>query len=263
MTTQDSPPEPAAAPPAASLTASLRRLLIPLAAILIAGGLLVFTNERWSQWASDRPLQYTDDAYVQADVSLLSARISGNVLKVLVDDYQNVKAGQPLVEIDPADYQAVVDAAQAMVAGAQAALANLQNQEALQQALVSEAQAQLVSAIAVETEMSQELDRQQTLLKGGVAGTQQHVQQATANLAKASADVRSGQAAIEAQKRQLDVLLGQEGTLQARSTAWCTRRHSTPRRRTSRPPGSSSATPPYSRRSTASSAQGWCRWRTM
>ncbi|MCB4770692.1 HlyD family secretion protein [Ancylobacter sp. Lp-2] len=198
-----------------SLAASLRRLLIPLAAILAVGGLLVYTNNRWSQWASEQPVQYTDDAYVRADVSTLSARISGNVLKVLVDDYQAVKAGQPLVEIDPADYQAVRDAAQAAVEGAQAALTNLRNQEELQRAVISQAEAQLVSAQAAEVEMSEEFTRQQTLVQGGIAGTEQKLQQATANLAKAQADVRSAQAAIEAQKRQLDVLTGQEGTLRA------------------------------------------------
>lgn len=195
--------------------ASLRRLLIPLGSIAIVCGLAVFTNARWSQWASDRPIQYTDDAYVHADTSLLSARVSGNVLRVMVDDYQTVRAGQPLVELDPADYQAAVDAAQATVAGTEAALANLQNQQALQRALVNEADAQLVSATAGETETRQELERQQTLVHGGLAGTEQRLQQAVANRAKAAADVRAAQAAIEAQQRQLDVLIGQEGSLRA------------------------------------------------
>ncbi|MDR6952068.1 membrane fusion protein (multidrug efflux system) [Ancylobacter sp. 3268] len=213
-------PTPSAAAPSGdeaprSLGASLRRLLIPLAAILAVGGLLIYTNDHWGEWASDQPLQYTDDAYVRADVSTLSARISGNVLQVLVDDYQAVKAGEPLVEIDPADYQAARDGAQAAVEGAQAALTNLKNQEELQQAVINQAEAQLVSAKAAEVEMSEEFDRQQTLVKGGIAGTEQKLQQATANLAKAQADVRSAEAAIEAQKRQLDVLTGQEGTLRA------------------------------------------------
>ena len=213
------PPPPAPAPGGeaapVSLAASLRRLLIPLVAILAVGGLLVYANGRWDRWASDRPLQYTDDAYIRADVSILSARISGNVLKVLVNDYQPVKAGQPLVEIDPADYEAARDAAQAAVEGAQAALTNLQNQEELQRAVIAQAEAQLVSAQAAQVEMSEEFDRQQTLVKGGIAGTEQKLQQATANLAKAQADVRSAQAAIQAQKRQLDVLIGQEGSLRA------------------------------------------------
>ncbi|MBS9477007.1 HlyD family secretion protein [Ancylobacter radicis] len=209
------PPAPAPSAPASAALASLRRVVIPLIALAVVAGLLVFANVNWARWASERSTQFTDDAYVAADVSILSARIAGNVLRVLVDDYQTVKAGQPLVEIDPADYQASLAGAQASVDGAAAALANLANQEELQRALIRQAQAQLVSARAVATEMEEEFNRQQTLVDGGIAGTQQRLQQATANLAKAEADVREAEAAIEAQKRQLDVLLGQEGTLRA------------------------------------------------
>ncbi|MFT0862622.1 HlyD family secretion protein [Ancylobacter sp. G4_0304] len=203
------------APPAPSLGASLRRMLVPLASIAALGAFLVYSNAHWANWMSDRPVQSTDDAYVEADVSTLSARVSGNVLNVLVDDYQSVKAGQPLVEIDPAGYQAAVDGAQAAVDGARAALANLGNQEELQRALVAQAEAALTSAQAVETEMNEEFGRQKALVDGGIAGTAQRLQQATANLAKATADVAAARAAIEAQRRQLDVLTGQEGTLRA------------------------------------------------
>ncbi|MCJ8142842.1 HlyD family secretion protein [Ancylobacter sp. A5.8] len=208
-------PTTPATPPAPSLGASLRRLLVPLAAIAVLGVLLVYSNAHWANWMSESALQSTDDAYVEADVSMLSARVSGNVLKVLVDDYQSVKAGQPLVEIDPAGYQAAVDGAQASVEGARAALANLGNQEELQRALVTQAEAALASAAAVETEMKEEFGRQKALVDGGIAGTEQRLQQATANLAKANADVAAARAAIEAQRRQLDVLTGQEGTLRA------------------------------------------------
>ncbi|GGF51585.1 multidrug resistance protein [Azorhizobium oxalatiphilum] len=208
------PPAPTA-PPAVSGAASLRRLLLPAAAIVTALGMLAFTDARWDQWVAAQTQQYTDDAYVRADVSTLSARVSGNVLKMLVNDYQQVKAGQPLVEIDPADYKAAADAAQAAVAAAQAALANLKNQQNLQQAVVSEAEAQLAAVQAAQVQAKQEFDRQQALVNGGIAGTVQKLQQATAAQGKADADVRQAAAAIEAQKRQLAVLAGQEGTLAA------------------------------------------------
>ncbi len=51
----------------------------------------------------------TDDAEVDGHLNPVSAKISGNVLEVLVDDNQQVKAGQVLVKIDPRDYQARVD----------------------------------------------------------------------------------------------------------------------------------------------------------
>lgn len=63
----------------------------------------------------------TDDAQIDGHIVPVSARISGTVTKVLVDDNQQVEAGQVLVQIDPTDYQVAVDRAQAELADAQAA----------------------------------------------------------------------------------------------------------------------------------------------
>jgi membrane fusion protein (multidrug efflux system) len=223
------PPQPVDAPPPAAiplrpdaqaapggaLAFHLRRLAIPVACIAVVGATLAFTNLHWDAWAAGASTQTTDDAYVHADVSVLSARVGGNVVAVHVHDYETVRAGDPLVEIDPADYQAAVEAAEAAVAGARAALANLKNQEALQVALVGQAEAEHASATAIATEMKQEFDRQDALLKGGLVGTVRQVQQATADLAKAAAEVRATDAAVVAQQRQLDVLDGQEASLEA------------------------------------------------
>jgi membrane fusion protein (multidrug efflux system) len=62
----------------------------------------------------------TDDAEVDGHLMPLSARISGYILKVNVDDNQYVTAGTVLAEIDPRDYQVAVDQAQAQLADAQA-----------------------------------------------------------------------------------------------------------------------------------------------
>ncbi len=50
---------------------------------------------------------YTNNAYVRGSVTAVSPRVGGYVQKVLVRDFDNVKAGQPLVEIDPAPYRAL------------------------------------------------------------------------------------------------------------------------------------------------------------
>lgn len=201
--------------PSSSWVASLRRLVIPAAAIAAVIGLIVVFNDRWGAWVSEAAVQSTDDAYVEADVSTLSARVSGNVLNVLVHDFQPVKAGDVLVEIDPSDYQAAVDGAQAAVAGAKAALDNLANQETLQRALLQQARAQRDSAVAAQTWALEERNRQQTLVQGGIAGTEQKLQQAIASYAEAVANVAASESAIQAQQAQLDVLIGQEGTLRA------------------------------------------------
>jgi membrane fusion protein (multidrug efflux system) len=61
----------------------------------------------------------SDDANVDGHISAIAPKISGNVVEVAVLDNQTVKAGQVLVRIDPRDYQAAVDIAQAAVVQAE------------------------------------------------------------------------------------------------------------------------------------------------
>jgi membrane fusion protein (multidrug efflux system) len=62
----------------------------------------------------------TDDAQVNGHLIQVSSRISGQVAKVYVDENQLVKAGDPIVELDPKDYQVAVENAEAALASAQA-----------------------------------------------------------------------------------------------------------------------------------------------
>jgi hypothetical protein len=73
--------------------AKLKPYLVPALIFLMAAGILVTIIGNWNSWASDRVERETDDAYVRADLTPLSTRVSGVVAKVLVDDYQTVKAG--------------------------------------------------------------------------------------------------------------------------------------------------------------------------
>ena len=57
----------------------------------------------------------TDDAYVNGHVTYVAPRVSGTVLKVLVDDNQRVKKGDLLVQLDPEPYQVQLNIAQAAV----------------------------------------------------------------------------------------------------------------------------------------------------
>ena len=140
-------------------------------------------------------------------MSVPSSRVAGEVLTVAAKDFQRVKVGDLLLQIDPADYQAQVAQTEAGVAGAQAALDNLSNQVELQYATIAQAEAQLVSAAAQEVEARQEQERQQSLSQTE-SGTRQKLEQATAAYAKAQADVRASRAVIAAQRHQLEVLSG-------------------------------------------------------
>jgi membrane fusion protein (multidrug efflux system) len=190
-----------------SASGSLARLALPVFAVLVAFAFIALATLRWDAWVGSFAIQTTNDAYVKADLTRLSSRVAGEVLTVTVDDFQRVKAGDLLVQIDPADYQAQVAQAEAGVAAAQATFDNLANQIELQYATIAQAEAQQISALAQEVETRQEQERQQSLSQTD-AGTRQKLEQATAAFARAQADVRASRAVVAAQRHQLEVLSG-------------------------------------------------------
>ncbi|VIO66984.1 HlyD family secretion protein [Bradyrhizobium ivorense] len=212
---QNSPPPAGAAASAPSAPAAPQaapssifgRVAIPLFAVIVALGFVAVATTRWDAWVGSATIQTTNDAYVRAELTQLASRVSGEVLNVAVSDFQRVKAGDLLVQIDPADYQAQVAQAEAGVVGAQAVLDNLNNQVELQYATIAQAEASRLSAEAQETLARQEDERQQSLSQTD-AGTRQRLEQATAAYAKAQADVRASRAVVAAQRHQLEVLQG-------------------------------------------------------
>lgn len=201
------PDTPAATVPHPDVRGALRRFAIPLIAIIAALAFVAIATLRWDDWVAGAAVQSTNDAYVRAETTRLSTRVAGEVKVVAVQDYQRVKAGDLLVQIDPADYEAQVAQSEAGVDGAKAALDNLANQVELQYATIAQAEAQLSSAQAHQLEAQQEQDRQKTLTQTE-AGTRQKLEQAVADYAKADADVHAARALIAAQKHQLEVLDG-------------------------------------------------------
>ncbi len=77
---------------------------------------LGYAGYTWRYWQSRVS---TDDAFVEAQVTPVSARVSGTILEVLVTDNQQVEAGQPLVRLDTRDYELKREQAQAQVMIAQ------------------------------------------------------------------------------------------------------------------------------------------------
>ncbi|MGF6311864.1 membrane fusion protein (multidrug efflux system) [Bradyrhizobium sp. i1.8.4] len=202
-------PAPTAAPakPQPAASGFWGRFAIPLFAVLSALVFVAVATTHWDSWVGSATIQTTNDAYVRAELTQLSSRVSGEVLTVAVSDFQRVKTSDLLVQIDPADYEAQVAQAEAGVVGAQAALDNLNNQVELQYATIAQAEASRLSAEAQQTLARQEEERQQSLSQTD-AGTRQRLEQATASYAKAEADVRASRAVIAAQRHQLEVLQG-------------------------------------------------------
>src|SRR6266851_9596648 len=116
-----------------------KQLVAPVIILLMAGGIVVLIPGNWNTWVSERVDQKTDDAYVRADLTPLSTKVAGLVAKVAVSDYQTVKAGDLLVQLQDADFRAQVEQAAAGVAAGEAALINNRRQKDLQDARIVQA----------------------------------------------------------------------------------------------------------------------------
>ena len=95
-----------------------RHLILALVALaaLAAGA---YGVHQWRYW--DRHVS-TDDAFVEAHVSPVSARIRGNVVRILVRDNEEVTAGAALVRLDTRDFEVKVDQARAALTSAESRL---------------------------------------------------------------------------------------------------------------------------------------------
>ena len=118
----------------------VRQLAIPAVILLMAVGIAVVISGHWNTWASERPSQETDDAYVRADLTPLSTKVAGLVATVAVSDYQPVKAGDLLVALRDDDFRAQVQQAEAAVAYGESSLINNQRQKELQDAHILQAE---------------------------------------------------------------------------------------------------------------------------
>jgi membrane fusion protein, multidrug efflux system len=93
---------------------SRRKFVIIAVVILLVIGAAIF------YWRSTFT-EDTDDAQVDGDLYQVSSRVTGQVIKVYIDDNQQVKEGQAIAEIDPKDYRVALEQAEANLASSQAA----------------------------------------------------------------------------------------------------------------------------------------------
>jgi membrane fusion protein (multidrug efflux system) len=220
MAEQPSPPAsaPSPPPPAATPSAPGPRqrvdLLVRLVVLAVAGVIVVLFATQWNRWTGNSLRQATDDAYIRSDITPLSAKVEGYVTRVNVDDFQRVKAGDVLVEIDDADYRAKVAQAEADLLSAQAAIDNLKARKAAQHAVVAEAEAAVTATQADVDRTKLEAERQRSLL-ATTFGTPQKVEQADADQKRLAATLASKQAELDDQRRQEAVLDTQELQLRA------------------------------------------------
>jgi membrane fusion protein (multidrug efflux system) len=188
--------------------------------ILLVGGIYA-----WRYFTS---YESTDDAQVDGHVNSVSARVSGHVIKLNVDDNQYVEKGTVLVEIDPADYEVAAAQARAeyadaqaqasasdinvpitdvstssQVASAQAGVANAKAGVAASRQQFEAAKAQIAEAAANNVKAQNDLVRYKQLIDKQEISQQQYdqavaaAQAAAANLEAAKANADAAQAQIE------------------------------------------------------------------
>jgi membrane fusion protein (multidrug efflux system) len=205
-----------ASTPAATTPPPTKRLfrLVPWIVLAITIFLVVLVFTQWDAHEANADVQSTDNASVQGETTVLTARATGYVRHVNFTDFQQVKAGDVMVQLEDDDYRATVASARADLDRALANLANLANEEASQQATIAQAVAAEQTSAARLSLARQENARFQAL-SGSGAVTGQEADNARSALDAAVATQVGNGAATDLQRRQLDVLRGRRAERQA------------------------------------------------
>jgi membrane fusion protein (multidrug efflux system) len=199
---------------------SIRSLILP--AMIVAA--LGYGGVRAYDWfVNGRFLISTDDAYVGADTAVIAAKVAGHIALVAVADNSMVRAGDVLVKIDDGDYQLAVAAAKDKIATQNATIDRIGQQIEAQRTVIAQAQAQVAAAraqlLAGDADRQRaalEFERSQKLAETNF-GSQQRLEQATADrartaaaLAGAGAAASAAEAAQNGAKANLEVLAAQK-----------------------------------------------------
>jgi membrane fusion protein, multidrug efflux system len=205
--------EHAPAPPAKP---KWQKYVTPVVVVLLAVAVIATLTRNWNAWEGGRIEQVTDDAYVRGDLTPLSTKVAGIVQNVKVSDFQQVRKGDPLVELEDSDYLAQLAQATAAVEAAKAAIEDNRRQRQLEDARIDRAlagidQANAQIAAAQDTQAAAQADvvrtqkerkRQEALLETK-SSTPQKVEQAVADEQRFAAQFASREADVEQAKALL------------------------------------------------------------
>lgn len=179
-------------------------ILAVLAAALAFGG---YEGFHW--WTDGRFMVSTEDAYVQADITILSAKISGYVQSVAITNNQSVKAGELIAKIDDGDYRLALQSAKDKLATQQSAITRIGRQIEAGRASAAQADAQITAAQAEAERAASDYSRQQQLAKSDYT-SRAALENAKASRDRADANVKSAQAALAAAQANVEVLSAQQ-----------------------------------------------------
>jgi membrane fusion protein (multidrug efflux system) len=205
------------APPAAPFVGKAKKPLpfSPRTALMV-GGAIVVALVGGIYLSAPRATESTDAAYVQADSSTIAPKVRGLVSEVLVAHNQTVKRGDPLVRIDPEEFDARVASAnadlrdaQAAVESARAALISLNAEEQLAASNIRAAQTTIHAADAQNVQAQADRQRFDALVSTGFVARRDAERyraaavtaQSTAERSRAEFDVSRNQASVTTAKR--------------------------------------------------------------
>jgi membrane fusion protein (multidrug efflux system) len=175
---------------------------------VVAIGIIVIVSTDWSRWEGGTGWQRTNDAYLQSDLTPISAKVTGYVLDLPIQDYQRVHKGQVLAQLVTDDYRAAVAQGEANVASATAQAEVLKAQQRLQLATIQAARAVVESTSASAAQNQRDLTRQRRLLETGSSSTEARERLQTIQ-DQLAAQLAQHRALVLAAERQLTVLEAQ------------------------------------------------------
>ncbi len=243
-TTTNAPPSPMAAaekkPGPPETRGRGRAFLIFFLFLAIAAGVGIYF------WLQSREFESTDDAEVEAHLNAISSRVDGAITRVYVDDNQFVEAGDPLVDLDPRDFQVAVDQARAQVAqarsqvtaqqpnvpitqvenstnisGAEADVANAEAAVGVAERDRESAAARLAEAQANAAKAHSDLSRYNVLIKNEEV-SQQEFDQIAATAQAQDASVDANRATVEAAARTVQQRQAQLAQVKSRLSQYQT-----------------------------------------
>ena len=191
--------------------AALKRTALGIA---LLAGLGVAADYGYDYWKVGQYQVSTDNAYVQADYTTVSPKISGYVTDIRVGDNEAVKAGQILARIDDRDFRVALDQAKADVEAARASVGNLDAQIAQQRSVIDQGRADITSAEALLGYATSDNTRYSDLVKTGY-GTVQRAQQAESAFKEKSAQLEHNRASLLVAERKVDVLTSDRSRAEA------------------------------------------------
>jgi len=180
--------------------------------LLLAGALLALYAWRLPPFRTD--LQTTDNAYVRGQTTIIAPQVNGYVTQVLVQDFQQVRAGDPLVRIDDRIYRQRVQQAEANVAAQLATLSNSQQSQRSSEASVEGQNAAVESARAQLARAEADMRRVADLVAEGSVSLRER-DQTQAALRQAEAAVRQAEAQRTVAQEQVRTVTVGRGGLQA------------------------------------------------